>query len=86
MSSLKNGDGIYISGLEPYFNPFSYGPGDSIRIFSEKTDLKIYVDLSDQELDTLFCSDPRSKKFIRFDGNLPRAITEEKQLSCKTIS
>jgi len=83
MESLDEVDKVYISGLEPYFNPFSYGPGDSIKIYSGNKDLEVYVDLLDEELTKKFCTDMGKKLFIKFENTEPLIDTSSRQANCR---
>jgi hypothetical protein len=60
---------IFISGLEPYFNSFSYGPGYSLKIAYKDKNLKVVLEKPKETLQAEFCKAPSPKYFITFDGS-----------------
>ncbi|MBG1230920.1 glycosyltransferase family 39 protein [Aestuariivirga litoralis] len=67
---------IFISGLETYFNPFSAGPGDSLKIVTKDQTLKVVVEKPDDELRAGFCAAAAPKYFVVYDGNVAKNETE----------
>jgi hypothetical protein len=68
IQDLKPNSEIFILGLEPYFNPFSYGPGASIRILNQDSTIVTYIDQSENEILRKFCSSVNIKNLLVFDG------------------
>jgi len=71
---------IFISGVERYHNPFSYGPGNSVKINNNDTSLKFKLERPFGELKAEFCETAPPKYFIDFKGvkaiNKTQVITE----------
>lgn len=79
---IRTGSTFFITGLEPYFNPFSYGPGHSARIHTKDRSLKFVIELPRDQLVSAFCAAPSPKQFIAYDGVTARRETEAVLGSC----
>lgn len=79
---IRTGSAFYISGLEPYFNPFAYGPGHSVRVLTRDRSLKFVIDMPKGELTAAFCAEQPPKQFIAYVGVTAKNETEEVLRSC----
>ncbi|MFY2843556.1 hypothetical protein ACOTJF_17860 [Achromobacter ruhlandii] len=81
----EDGTTIVVSGVEPYFNLFSYGPGDALNIAVGRKQFKVIVERPLRDLDDAFCQSPFPKRYFHFDGVTGTDITEEKVETCKAL-
>ncbi|MFY2842303.1 hypothetical protein ACOTJF_11460 [Achromobacter ruhlandii] len=81
----EDGTTIVVSGVEPYFNLFSYGPGDALNIAVGRKKFKVIVERPIRDLDDAFCQSPFPKRYFNFDGVTGTDITEEKVEACKAL-
>lgn len=85
LTGLNKGASIFISGVEPYFNVFSYGSGHSLRLLLDDPTLKVELEKEFNELRNKFCNLPKTggdKIFIDFIGNEAKDISKDVESSC----
>ena len=82
IKTLRKGENVYISGLETYFNPFSYGPGASIKILSGDRTSNIFLEIPVEKLEDEFCDAKEPKRFIAYRGVKPSDISREVLSEC----
>jgi hypothetical protein len=69
IDDFEPGTTIFINGLEPYFNPFSYGPGHSLRVRDQDSSLVVRVQEESNILKTEFCQASYPRRFFSFEGS-----------------
>jgi hypothetical protein len=79
---IARGSTIFVAGVEPYFNPFSYGPGYSVMIEKKDSSLKFVVEKPPDELKKEFCESKFPKRFVTFYGREARDETQLVSDSC----
>jgi hypothetical protein len=74
---------VFISGLEPFHNPF-YLPGVSslMTAFRDQT-IKVVVERPEADLASEFCRTAAPKRFLRFDGPNGAEVTSAMQTRCR---
>lgn len=85
LAGAEDNTTVVVSGVEPYFNPFSYGPGDALNIAVWRKKFKLVVEKPMEDLDRAFCQAPGAKRFFHFDGMTGTDITDEKVEKCATL-
>jgi hypothetical protein len=73
---------IVISSPRLYFNPFSFGPGNSLKIAYGDQSINTVVEKPHEELIKAFCSADGPRRFIAFEGASAKDLTEEVKRSC----
>ena len=73
---------VFISGVEPYFNPFSASSGNSLRVAFKNADLAVDVERPEADLMAKFCETPGAKRFLRFKGSQATEVTGEVEKTC----
>lgn len=81
--NTEPGAKFYISGLEPHFNTFAFGPGHSVKIKTHDPNLTVIIDKPKDELVAQFCADKSPKYFIAYDGVNAKNETVEILDSCR---
>jgi hypothetical protein len=79
---LAQGATVFISGVEPFVNPFSHGPGKSLNTAFKDPTINVVVDRPEAELFSQFCELTGPKRFVRFTGTQGSEITAEMERSC----
>ena len=82
LAPLPKGATVFISGVEPFLNPFANGPGKSLAIAFKDRTLAVVVELLDTELLAKFCEEPGPKRFLRFAGKQGSEATAEMGTRC----
>ncbi len=83
---FEAGSRVYIYGLEPYFNPFSYGPGNSLKIRMRDPSLSVRIEEEKEVLIAEFCSDAIPKYFISYEGFVAKDQTSTIKDYCKQLN
>jgi hypothetical protein len=73
---------VFISGLEPFFNPFYFPPNSPLKTASKDDTIKVVVEQPETELMDRFCTTNPPKRFLRFDGPQGNDITSQVEASC----
>jgi hypothetical protein len=73
---------VAISNVEPFFNPFSAGPGRSLQIIFKDSTMTVILEKPEGELRDTFCAAGGPKRFIRFSGAKALDVTSEVQKAC----
>jgi len=77
LTPLPPGATVFVSGVEPFFNPFSYGPGNALKVAFKDFDLAVEVEKPEGQMVAKFCDTGGAKRFLRFDGKLATDVTPE---------
>ena len=85
LADAEDNTTVVVSGVEPYFNLFSYGPGDALNIAVWRKKFKVIVERPIEELDQAFCQATGAKRFFHFDGMTGTDLTDEKVEKCAAI-
>lgn len=83
MSGFPSGSTVFISGVEPYFNPFSYGPGYSIKILANDKTLQAVLEKPEDQLVAEFCAKQGPKAFVAFTDAVAVDTTNAVLLTCQ---
>ena len=83
LSPISHGASIFITGVEPFFNPFMIGPGHSLKVALGDNDLRVEVEKPEAELMAQFCATQGEKRFLRFDAARASDVTAEIAASCR---
>ncbi len=75
----------FIDGVTPYLNPYSYGPGSSIRLLHRDPSIKIFVELPYKTLLEEFCKDPISSRFYRHTNGSLFDVTQRIKTACPVV-
>jgi hypothetical protein len=75
LSPLPPGAAVFISGVKPFFNPFT--TGNALRIAFKDSGLVVEVEKPDAELIAKFCETAGAKRFLQVVGTLATDITAE---------
>ncbi|QVQ29250.1 glycosyltransferase family 39 protein [Achromobacter deleyi] len=86
LAGAEDNTTVVVSGVEPYFNLFSYGPGDALNIAVWQKKFKLVVEKPMEDLDRAFCEASGAKRFFHFDGTTGTDITAEKMEKCATLT
>lgn len=73
---------VVISGVEPYQNPFDYGPGYSLSVSRHNYSLTVGVATPEKPLISEFCKPAQQRYYIRFNGTQASDVTAEILRSC----
>lgn len=83
LAGTKDKTTVVVSGVEPYFNVFSYGPGDSMNIWAgRQKQFKLVLEKPVAELDRDFCQATGAKRYFHFDALAGSDVTAEKMRKC----
>ncbi len=82
VGKIQSGSTIFIFGLETYMNPFSYGPGNSVKVAEKDSSLEFVIEKPRDVLIKEFCATQSSRYFIAFHGNDAWDETELASKSC----
>lgn len=82
IGNVQRGSTIFIAGLENYMNPFSYGPGNSVKVAMKERSLKFVIEKPREVLLKEYCATGSPKYFIAFHGNAARNETALASRSC----
>ncbi len=83
LSGIPGGSTIFISGVEPYFNPFSYGPGYSIKILANDKTLSAVLEKPEDQLIAEFCAAKGPKVFVAFKDSAAADTTSTVLSKCQ---
>jgi hypothetical protein len=74
---------IVISGVDKFFNPFSSGPGNSLKIAYQDRSIQTEIEKPDQTLMEIFCqAESRPRRYIVFEGVEAKDMTGAMERSC----
>lgn len=82
LDSTPKGARVFISGVEPFFNPFNFGPGSSLKVFLKDNSLQVSVEKPDADLRREFCNSQEPKRFISYNGLKGQDLTREVAEQC----
>jgi hypothetical protein len=82
LTPLPKGATVFISGVEPFFNPFWNKPGSSLRTAFKDYDLVVEVEQPEADLIAKFCATTGAKRFLRFEGKKATDATDEIERHC----
>ena len=82
LGSVSPSSTIVIAGVKPYFNPFSAGPGDSLRVALKDRSIAVVMDRPEAELATKFCDAAAPRRFILFSGTQAKDVSAERTQQC----
>jgi len=77
---------IFISGVEPVFNPFWMRPGNALKIAFKDFDLAVETERREAELAAKFCKAQGPRRFLRFEGTRATDVTAEVARRCDGAS
>ncbi len=77
LTPLPRGATVFVSGIQPFFNPFSYGPGNALKVAFKDFNLAVEVEQPEGELVAKFCGTTGARRFLRVDGKLVMDVTSE---------
>lgn len=83
LSGIPGGSTIFISGVEPYFNPFSYGPGYSIKILANDKTINAVLEKPEDQLIAEFCAAKDPKVFVAFKDSAAADTTSTVLSECQ---
>ena len=83
LSPLPKGATVYVSGVEPFHNPFSSGPGLSLKTAFKDRTIDVVVEQPDEELLAQFCEQSGPKRFLRFAKTQGSEVTAEMESRCE---
>lgn len=78
LRGLEPNTKVFIAGLEPYFNPFSYGPGASIKILNQDDSITSYIDYNEMDIVQQYCESAEPKLLLFFVEEHPIANQVER--------
>lgn len=74
---------VVISGVDKFFNPFSSGPGNSLKIAYQDRSIQTEIEKPDQTLMEIFCqAEGRPRRYIVFEGVEAKDMTGPMERSC----
>ena len=82
LTPLPPGAAVFISGVEPFFNPFSTQPGNALKVGLKDFNLRVEVENSEAELAAKFCETAGVKRSLRADGKRVTDVTRETEEGC----
>ncbi|MEC5216784.1 putative flippase GtrA [Actimicrobium sp. GrIS 1.19] len=82
LAPIQHGETVFISGVEPWANPFSFNEGNSIRLIFLDDSIIVKTDKPESELIPEFCKTAGPKKFLRFDGGSGKDVTATLTSNC----
>ena len=83
LAPLSPGTAVFISGVELTFNPFWYGPGNSLKIAFKDPKLTVEVEKPEAVLIERFCGTAGARRFLRVDGKQATDVTSEVAGRCQ---
>lgn len=84
-SNNKPAKRYFIHGVTPYFNPYAYGPGSSIRLLHRDPSIEIFVELPYETLLQEFCKDPISSRFYEHTNRFLSDVTQRVKTACPEV-
>lgn len=75
----------FIVGVTPYLNPYSYGPGSSIRLLHRDPSIEIFLELPYGTLLEEFCKDPISSRFYEYTNRTLTDVTQRIKTTCPVV-
>jgi hypothetical protein len=73
---------VFITGMTPIFNPFLYGPGDSLRVVYKDQTLATVLGDSQDQLKPKFCEERGPKRFLVFHNHVAEDVSARVLTSC----
>jgi hypothetical protein len=83
LTPLPRATTVFVSGVEPYFNPFSSGPGVSLKTAFKDGTITVAVEKPYDELVARFCRTTEPKRFLNFAASQSSDVTKEIENSCR---
>ena len=77
------GSTVFISGLEPFFNPFSTQPGNAVNVGLRQFDVKVDIEGTEGDLARRFCEAKGARYFLRADGKRLSDVTGDAESACE---
>jgi hypothetical protein len=86
LTPLPPGARIFVSGVEPVFNPFSMQPGNSLKVAFKDFNLAVESERPEGELAAKFCKAQGPRRFLRFEGTRATDVTAEVAGRCDSAN
>lgn len=81
-AKIEPGSQVFISGLDPYFNLFSFRAGDVLRILVDEKDIKVVIEKPKEELLAEFCAASGHRLFFAYENDLITDQTAMAEAGC----
>ncbi|MGF6240998.1 hypothetical protein P3T42_002749 [Paraburkholderia sp. GAS38] len=82
LGPVEKGTRVFITGTTPVFNPFSYGPGSSLRVVYRDSTISVVESPSVDTMKNAFCNSREPKRALQFNDQTGIDITSEMLSFC----